>query len=278
MNDLDSVQAMQTNIEDDYILRIFSKLVQSKTNILYGLFNENHIVAMAGYTLYPGGYAMLGRLRSDMRYHSKGHATEILSYVKNKLEQDPSIKWIGANTNFNNKPARRVLEKIGFTQLTKLHSIPVKNKPLLSGTPGEVWTKVTTIQEKRQWLETIKENALGNVYPFECFYPFPFTQSLLPDQHLHESAFYQNPTNDRFLIIRNDQKGDWFAQVKYFWNDHFKQPGFWETVYQYIEEDPIEDLTPWLDFSEQGYANIPNIEAFDDQDAWVLYGKWTEHE
>ncbi|MDL4839317.1 GNAT family N-acetyltransferase [Aquibacillus rhizosphaerae] len=274
LEDQDIVRMMQTNIDDDYVLNIFPDLVQSNSNSVYGLFDDDHLLAIAGSSFFPGGYAMLGRLRSDKRYLSKGNATKILAYIKSELEKDPSITWVGANTNMENIPARRVLEKIGLQQVTRLHSLYLIDETLLNGTKGSVWQAVETIEEKRRLLQSLKqENALG-VYPYECYYPFPFSDNLLTDEHLNDSAFFQNQSKDRFLVIKKDQKRDWFAQVKYFWNDHFQQPGFWETVLAYTEQQPEEGIKPWVDFSQTGYERIPNLDTFKLSDGWVLYGKW----
>ncbi len=272
VDDIALVQQMETNIIDDYILRIFPELVQSHSNAVYGLFNQTNLVAIGGYTIFPGGYAMLGRLRSDQRYRLKGYGTEILSYIKKELERDPSINWIGANTNDANIAARRVIENLGLTKVTKLHSLPVTNKNIIGGRTGQVWKRIETLAEKKELIGSIEANALG-VYPFECYYPFPLTMELLTDEHLNQSHFFRNSSNDRFMVIKNDQKHEWFAQVKYFWNDHFEQPGFWNTVFAYTEQEP-EAIKAWIDFSQQGFDNIPTTDAFEITDAWILYGKW----
>ncbi|MCT2536017.1 N-acetyltransferase [Aquibacillus koreensis] len=267
------VQNMQTSVEDDYILHIFPDLVTSKTNNVYGLFQQDNLLAIAGASFYPGGYAMLGRLRSDTRFLAKGNATNILGYIKSELEKDPAIKWVGANTNLGNKAARRVLEKIGLDEVTRLHSYSVAEPDLVNGTAGAIWQPIHSIEEKRALLNGLTGNAT-TIYPYECYYPFPLTDQLLTDEHLEDSVFFQNPKQDRFMVIKKDQKRDWYAQVKYFWNDHFYQPGWWETVYHYVGQQPEEGIKAWIDFSEQGLGNIPNLEAFDVSDGWILYGKW----
>ncbi|MBM7571036.1 GNAT family N-acetyltransferase [Aquibacillus albus] len=277
IDDFELVQNMNTKVEDDYILHIYPNLVESNTHAMYGLFEQGQLLAIAGYSLFPGGYAMLGRLRSDKSLLSKGNATEILSKIKAELELNPSIKWIGANTNIGNKPARRVLDKIGFHPFTKLYSYPVKDKSLLQGRNGPIWNEVDSIKEKRALLESIKDHSPDGVYPYEIFYPFPFSSDLITDEKLQAATFYQNQTQDRFIVIEQDEKHEKFAQVKYFWDDHFEQPGLWDTAFHYINEQS-EPMRAWMDFSEKGYANIPNIDAFEVSDGWVLYGKWVAKE
>ncbi|GGM36076.1 hypothetical protein GCM10011351_22690 [Paraliobacillus quinghaiensis] len=273
LNDKLTVQQLQTNIEDDYVIKIFPDLVQSKMHAVYGLFENDTLITIAGYSLFPGGYAMLGRLRSDIRYHAKGYATKILNFIIEDLKTKPYINWIGGNTNIHNHAARRVLDKLELDEIKTLHSLSVKDANKLNGTPGDIWGAITSIAKKREVLTAYVNHNVIDVYPYECYYPFPFTQELVSDQHLAESTFYLNPTKDRLMIIKNDQKREWFAQVKYFWNDHFEQPGFWETVYHYIENNP-DQPRPWLDFSDQGFKQIPDYDAFDLSDGWILHGNW----
>ncbi|WP_112181805.1 MULTISPECIES: GNAT family N-acetyltransferase [Paraliobacillus] len=272
LHDQTSVQNLQTNIEDDYVVHIFPDLIENQTHAVYGVFENETLITIAGYSLFPGGYAMLGRLRSDIRYMAKGYATKILTFIIEDLKNDPSIKWIGANTNIHNHAAKRVLAKLELEQITTLHALPVREAKLLNGVKGDRWLKVVNPEEKRALLSSFADSQ-PLVFPYECYYLFPYTEALITDKHLAESTFYQNQTKDRFMIIRNDQKHEWFAHVKYFWDDAFEQPGFWETVYHYVEKES-KTLRPWLDFSQEGFNSIPNLEAFDVEDGWALYGNW----
>ncbi|GAA5417156.1 hypothetical protein Pryu01_02218 [Paraliobacillus ryukyuensis] len=272
LDDHELVTKMHTNIADDYVKNIFPDLVKSQTHGLFGWFQGEYLVSIAGYSLFPGGYAMLGRLRSDVRFRTNGYATKLLAHIIKTLTMNPEIKWVGANTNIHNHAARKVVDKLGMKEITKLHSYPVKEGREVKGLDGPVWNRVDDIKQKRQLLHWLKEeNALG-VYPYECFYPFPYTDELVTDEDLNQSTFYLNPTEDRFMVIKNDQKQEWFAQVKYFWNDHFQQEGFWNTVNQHVKVDPLQPKTR-IEFSEQGKQNIPNIDVFDVSDGWVLYGR-----
>ncbi|CQR46506.1 hypothetical protein BN1058_00767 [Paraliobacillus sp. PM-2] len=273
IDDYDLVRNMQTGIQDDYVLHIFPDLIQSKTQALFGWFDKNRLVSIAGYSIFPGGYAMLGRLRSDIRFRENGHATSLLAYIIDMLIHTSSVNWIGANTNIHNYRARKVLKKLHLDELTTLYSFPVKANTIIKGKEGEIWTKITSLTDKRKLIKQLKiENAL-HVYPFECYYPMPYSDALLTDEELAHSTFYLNPTNDRFMIIKNDQKREWFAHVKYFWNDHFEQAGFWNTINHHVNHDGLHPR-PWFDFSKEGVANIPNIKLFDVSDGWILYGKW----
>lgn len=274
INDFEALKQMETMIEDDYVVEIFPDLVQSDSQFVYGLFSKEQLLSVAGYTVFPGGFAILGRLRSDHRFLSKGYSTEILSYIMEKLKKDPAIVWIGANTNETNKAARRVLEKLGLQILTTFRSLTVAQPDLIRGSQGPVWHRITELSEKKALLtvDALKENAL-HMYPYECYYPLPLNNNIFTDEHLRKSAFFQSPDKSRLLIIKNDQKRDWYAQVKYFWNDHYEQPGFWETINAYLDEEP-NDIGVWIDFSVEAFKGLPNFAAFHIQDAWVQYGIW----
>lgn len=270
--DLNSVKAMKTNIENDYVIDIFERLVTSDNQAVYGLYSDNQLISIAGYTLFPGGYAMLGRLRSDIRVHGKGFATELLRYLIDHLKQDPTIVWIGANTNIKNNSARRVLKKLGFNEFKTLHGLPLIKPEKVLGAKGPIWSEIQDLREKRTVLDLLSQNSL-DVYPYECYYPFPFRQALLTDDDLHHTSFYHNPSRDRWLLIKKDFKKELYAQVKYFWNDHFIQPGFFETIAAYIERDK-EQPRAWIDFTPEGYQKIPDLSVFELSDGWVLYGEW----
>ena len=273
MKDFPMVEKMQTSVEDDYVLHIFPTLTESDAHSLFGLFHSGNLAAIAGYTLFPGGMAMLGRLRSDARYTAKGHATSLLAHLSRLLKKEPSVKWVGANTNERNKPARRVLQKIGLQEEATFHCATVPRLSRLQGTTGKVWKEVTSLQEKRYLLRQLQRKD-SIIFPYECYYPLPLTDSLLDDAYLESSAFYLNNEGTRFISIKNDQKQDLYAQVKYFWNDHFDQPGFWETVHTYLDQDSRKNLRVWVDFTPQGRWNIPDQTVFQFENPWVLYGQW----
>src|SRR5699024_6157755 len=72
---------IQTNIEDDYVRQSFQDLVTGP-NILYGLCADNELASIGGYSIYAEQLAMLGRLRSDVRFHGHGFATELMAYIR----------------------------------------------------------------------------------------------------------------------------------------------------------------------------------------------------
>ncbi|WP_181349623.1 GNAT family N-acetyltransferase [Thalassobacillus sp. CUG 92003] len=271
LQDYDALHAMQTGIEDDYVVRIFDRLVTSDVHELFGLFRNGHMLSVGGYSLFAEGrFAMLGRLRSDHRYLGQGMATELLSPIIEDLKQRPEVAWIGANTHVHNSSARRVLEKIGVQQGPQLHYLILTEPDKLNATPGAVWEPVQELTKKRALLRSLHQNALG-VFPYECYYPFPFDDALFTDAYLQTCSFYQSPDQQRFVVIQNDQKKYQYAHVKYFWNDHYEQPGFFETLRDHWQHNP-DNVGCWIDFSPEGYQNIQDLTPYEVKDPWVLYG------
>lgn len=270
--DLDNLKQMDTGIEDDYVLRIFPKLIESKEHEIFGLFQGEALVSVAGYTIFADKFAMLGRMRSDRRYTGKGYSTEVMTFIAELLRKDPDIHWIGANTQTHNYPAQRVIERSGMKPGPVHYYAILKAKIDHLGTKGQLWKKIDGLASKRILLSSLDYNAL-DAFPYECYYPLPFDKGLFTDDYLNECTFYINPAEDRFVIFRNDWKGDLHTHVKYFWDDHFQQPGFFETVYQNWAENP-EAAGAWVDFSETGYKNIPDPSLFEVQKPWLLYSRW----
>ncbi|RWZ54951.1 GNAT family N-acetyltransferase [Halobacillus fulvus] len=274
LQDYSTLQAMDTGIEDDYVVRIFDRLIDSDSHELFGLFQGPHMLAVGGYSLFgQNRFAMLGRLRSDRRYQQKGNATQLLLPVVDHLKQQEDIKWIGANTHLGNLPARRVLEKLGIEQGPVSHYLTLNKPELLSGhSPGPVWEQVLDIDHKRALLQSLESNALG-VFPYECYYPFPFDESFFTDDYLNATNFYVNDDRSRFVSIKNDTKKYDYSHVKYFWDDHYDQPGFFETLQDHWRQN-LDNIGCWIDFSDQGFKNIPDLSAYDVQEPWILYGSW----
>ncbi|MGP4073199.1 GNAT family N-acetyltransferase [Piscibacillus sp. B03] len=275
MSDLDLYKKMQTGIKDDYIIRIFDRLITSDEHQVYGLFVENDLVSIAGYTIFAEQYAMLGRLRSDLRYTGKGYATQLIQYVIEQIKKMPEIKWIGANTQRHNFSALRVLEKVQLPPLKALHASTLVNPERLNNTPGASWTPVTSLEEKREWVSSI-ENDSNIIFPYQAYYPFPASPNLFKDDEIKNWYFYKNPNEDRVLIVYYDQKKYDYAHVVYLWNDMFKQPGLWETVFEVHElfkEKYGEDIKIRTDLTDVSRKDTHD-DAFEIQDPWVLHGIW----
>lgn len=274
VEDLELYQKMQTGLDSDYMLRAFERLATPPDHQLFGLFIDGQLATIAGYSVFPGGYAMLGRLRSDQRFRGRGYATEINKFMIDYIKKSPEINWVGGYTNIENIPARQILKKLDIPELQTYHSLPLVQPDLLSGTPGVVWSSITDLAKKRRVLDFLSKDVL-KIYPLECYYPFPYRKELITDEKLVDTRFYHNENQDRWLLISDDVKGDNYAQVRYFWEDYFSQAGLFETVLADIEQSK-EPRKAWFDFTPEAFEKIPNKAAFDIQEAWILYGKFLD--
>ncbi|GAA0499414.1 hypothetical protein GCM10008986_28220 [Salinibacillus aidingensis] len=273
-NDFEYLTNMKTGIEDDYVVRIFQKLIHSDEHALYGLFDRNQMLTVAGYSIYLRQYAMLGRLRSDRRFLAKGNATELLKHIIRDLKERKDIKWIGANTEIHNKPALKVLEKLGFPSHPPLYPVKLNNGETVKGTAGPLWDQLETTEEKREILNLFEKSDF-EVFPYQCYYPFPYQDNFLTNEDLAESLFFANKDRTRFFIMKEDQKKELYAMVMYPWNDHFEQPGFWDTVMNQLETNFTEHRL-WIDFMQEGLDRAKNLDSFEIRKPWVLHGVWKE--
>lgn len=109
-DDLQALQDMDTGIDDDYVIRVFDR-ISTGNNRLFGLFHDGRLASIGGYTIFAGSYAMLGRMRSDVRFRGQSLSSRLMAHVRDAALDHPGIRFVGANTQEFNLPARRVLEK-----------------------------------------------------------------------------------------------------------------------------------------------------------------------
>ncbi|WP_188206638.1 GNAT family N-acetyltransferase [Alkalibacillus aidingensis] len=276
LDDADHLQNMQTGIEDDYVVRIFDRLIESDEHALYGLFTEGQLVSVAGYSVFKDQYAMLGRLRSDQRFLGNGYATTLIESIVDYLQKDDQIKWIGANTQLHNFPALRVLEKLRIPKLQLLHAATLFNRELLTTPEGETWKPLNTLEEKRKWINPLIQDS-DAIFPLEAYYPFPTSEALFSDEDINDWFMFENESRDRFVIVKFDQKRHQYAHVIYLWDDLFDQPGLWNTLDETLvdfKETFGDETYIRLDVPDETYEKIPNKDAFEFQDPWILHGYW----
>lgn len=271
-DDIQLLKAMDTGIENDYVLRVFDRLTQGP-NRMYGLFHDKQLITIGGTSIYAGTYAMLGRIRTDRHYKKKGFASEMMNYMKEEAFRDKKIQWVGANTQEENLPARRVMKKIGLAEYTMLHGALTKDTSMLVS--GAVpWSSVTKLQRKK---DLIKEVFIkpGAVFPYACYYPFPATADLFQDEDLDWWSFYENTDKSRFLITKPDQKKHHYLHTIYPWSDLTDQKGLWETIsrdYKQLAEQTGEETYIWMDLTPEEADILPENHAFELPSPWILHG------
>lgn len=272
LEDYPYLKAMETGIEDDYVVRIFERLVAGQ-NHLYGLFIGEHLASVCGYTLFGKSHAMIGRIRSDVRYRGKDLATQLTKYVLNVAKNDETIRWVGANTQEENLPARRVLEKLGLTVYSADYGATAQDLSMLENNNG-IWTEIKELSLKKSWVERLYIET-GAVFPYECYYPFPATRDLFTDEELAQWGFYENEESTRILITKKDFKKHDFLQAIYPWDDIMEQPGLWETIsadYRKLAEEAEGECFVWMDLTKQAAHSLPKNHSFTLSSPWMLYG------
>ncbi|MBY7143149.1 GNAT family N-acetyltransferase [Virgibacillus sp. NKC19-3] len=270
--DSPQVLALDTGIEDDYVKNIFERLVE-ENNHLFGLFQDGQLVSIAGYTIYARSYAMLGRLRSDRRFKGNGFSTSLLTHALHAAFHQPDIQWAGANTQEHNLPAQRVIEKNGLSNYATLHGAVTKDTSALTA-GAKPWNPVTNLQRKRDWINQTYVKS-GQVFPYECYYPFPASMELFQDEDLEQWAFYENNDQTRMLITKTDQKKNHYLHAVYPWSDITSQPGLWETIssdYESLKETTGEDTYIWMDVTKEEAQILPANHGFELPSPWILYG------
>ncbi|MFZ3579678.1 GNAT family N-acetyltransferase [Virgibacillus sp. DJP39] len=271
-NDYSHLESMDTGTDDDYVKRIFEKLI-SGNNRLFGLFLNGQMVSIGGYSIYAGKYAMLGRLRSDRRYKGNAYATELMSYMMNEAFQLNGIEWVGANTQEENSAARRVMEKIGLGTYSTLYSATTYDTSLFD-TGTKPWNPVTDLQQKKDWLSTMYDDD-SSVFPYECYYSFPASKELFQDNDLNQWSFYENDAKTRALITKTDQKKHHYLHVIYPWNDIISQKGLWETIdidYRKLMKQTDGETYIWVDLTKEQMQSLPENHQFELPSPWILYG------
>lgn len=271
--DLPSLQAMETGIEDDYVIRVFER-ISTGNNKLFGLFSNDQLVSVGGLTVFAKQYAMLGRMRSDLRFRGNDLSTHLMKKVMEEAFKMPEINWVGANTQEENIPAQRVLKKIGLTE----HHISygASARTLAGLEKGQaVWKPVDSISAKRQWLRRLYVESSA-VFPYECYYPFPATEEMFEDAKVAGWRFFENDKGDRVLITKHDVKKYNFLHAIYPFGDVMEQDGLWDTI-SFARDELSKEFPPglriWMDLTKQQAASLPDNHPFSMPSPWILFGK-----
>lgn len=272
IDDLPYLEAMETGIDDDYVKRIFNRLI-SGNNRLFGLFWDDQLVSVGGYSIFAKSYAMLGRMRSDLRFRGNALSTQLMSQVMEEAFKLPDIHWVGANTQEENSPARRVLQKICLTEHSTTHGATTKDVSMLE-TGAAAWREVQDLGRKKEWANQLYAET-GAVFPYECYYPFPASKDLFSDGNLKEWAFYENETATRVLITKKDFKRHNYLQAIYPWDDLMEQLGLWETIsaaYRKLSHENENETYIWMDLTKKQAGALPDGHSFKLPSPWILYG------
>ncbi|GAA0317617.1 GNAT family N-acetyltransferase [Oceanobacillus sp. FSL W7-1293] len=266
------MENMQTGIEDDYIIRIFETLCTGN-HVLFGLFYNNQLVSTAGYSIFASAYAMLGRLRSDIRYQGNGYSNRLTQYVLNQAFQTKGVEWAGANTQAHNTPAQKVLNKIHLEKQTEFYGCTANKLDGIPDTKG-AWREITDTEEKLKLLDTyhVKEHTF---FPLECYYPFPSSSKLFQAEQIKSWRFFQEGGLPP-LIAKKDTKKKVYLHAVYPYKDLFQRRGLWNTIAEAQHalqiQHPDKDVHVWIDIPASIIDQLPDEHPFELDSPWLLYG------
>lgn len=272
-DDLTYYEKMQTGLKDDYMLKVFDRITTGN-NYIYGLFVQDELVALSGFTVFKDYYAMLGRLRTDQRYRKNGYGTRIVAYSIEQSLAHPAVKWIGANTEQHNKAAQSLLRKVGLPPVKLLYAAQASSVEVLMDDSDE-WSELTDPNEKMNWIRrTYLHPAFDKkVFPLEAYYPFPVSEPMFEDT-LDKWHFFENKDKTRFVMMWEEYKGTNYLHVVYPWEDFMDQPGLFNTIQDalLLAQQNDSETTVWWDMSETDAALLPTHHPFDLPSPWILHG------
>ncbi|MER2063295.1 MAG: GNAT family N-acetyltransferase [Alkalibacterium sp.] len=272
--DVSYYRNMQTGLSEDYMLWAFHRISEG-ANYLYGLFIDEQLVALSGFTLFKKHFAMLGRLRTDERYRKNGYGTRIVQYSLEQALTHPEVTWIGANTEQHNKASQAVLRKIGIPPVKLLYAAQAESLNDLIKSDDIRWKEVIDKTKKTNWLKRTYLNPSFDkkIFPLEAYYPFPASEELF-EGSLDDWRFYENEDGSRYVIVWEEYKGTNYLHVVYPWHDFMEQPGLFKTIQLELEaaQENNSKTKVWWDLSETEAALLPTAHPFDLPSPWILHG------
>lgn len=261
-------EQMETAIEDDYILKIFPRLVEEGA---IGFFIGNRLVSLAAVTIFAEKYAILGRLRTDVRERGKGYSTILLRHLLKEVRMRKELKWVGLTTRANNFPVHRIANKLGMKKIWAFRICRMTaegERALATRGTGNGWRKITNIHEVKKSLQKLKNSPRPPaIFPYSAYYPLPFDPDLWDDAYLETCLCLQK--DDRIVLCAPEDKGESYFHVKYFGKDPFASDSFWPLLVPLAKK---AGRRLWIDLPENSkeIENIPE-NGFEQQE-WTLWG------
>lgn len=265
------IRGMETGIENDYIIRILSSLLDEEP--VYGAFIDDELVGFASYGVYGNSFAILGRLRTAIPYRGLGIARQLLSHLIQIIKTNDKIEWVGLTTLDENIPVHRIAGKLGMDHISSYYSCIMAHNQSIGGKIEQHWKEIVSLKEKSkiisQWFPSIEENTL-KMFPYACYYPIKHDLRVLDDNYLNQCLMYRLDEKQRFIMAMRDEKRVPYFHIKYFWDDLYLHK---EILQRLIRQSKEENRLLWIDLSEAGYKNWENHNLFSSVEKWKLYGQ-----
>lgn len=237
--DYEHVKGMVTNIEDDYIIRIFSHLVEQ--DLLVGYFINSKLVGLAGLTIFEDEVAILGRLRTHVRYRGKGIATSLMEVLIDHAYKSDRVKWVGYATEKDNLSANSLSSKLNMVTKAEIISARVSPGTVIGVDSGGPFKKIDSLPSKQRKLAANAKESQFTFFPYAIYYPLPYIPDL-SDLYISNIEMYSSKAGDFFLM--RDEKGASYLHLKLFDLTLLKSKAMWKIVNRIAHE---EQRTIWLD-------------------------------
>ncbi|WP_347549862.1 GNAT family N-acetyltransferase [Pseudalkalibacillus hwajinpoensis] len=260
--DKEIVSSMETGIEDDYVIRIFLKLVEE--DCVIGYFQDQMLVGIAGVTIFESEAAVLGRLRTHRNFQGQGIATMLMNRLKNDAFLEPGVTWTGYATERNNVPGNRLAKHLQMDLEASLVSSRIS--------PGDVvgWNEELSFQhessreEKRKCLIENDQCRKLSFFPYSIYYPLPYAPHL-SHTYVDSLEMYRSDAGSFFLM--KEEKGASYLNIKVWDEQVLYSKSMWEIVNEQAEQ---EARLIWVDLP----SNLArSFEAKSHQTVWNLYGQ-----
>ncbi|MBN8207973.1 GNAT family N-acetyltransferase [Bacillus sp. NTK071] len=259
--DIEDVIGMETGIEDDYVIRIFSKLIEE--DYMLGYFEGDTLVGIAGITIFEEEVAVLGRLRTHMNYRGRGIASTLMKQLKEEAFHSLGMQWVGYATEKHNKAGNRLARNLQMNFEATIVSSRISPNAVAGTYDTQPYRFDFSRESKNKYLEEFSQNEDLPFFPHSIYYPLPYVPTLTTS-YLDTIEMYQNDLGT-FMIMK-EEKGASYLHVKV-WNErtlHSKE--MWQIVNAEAER---EARSIWIDLPTY---QAKSLEAQSHQTIWHLYG------
>lgn len=253
---------MKTNIHNDYILRIFPRLVEQES--LLGYFENDRLIGIAGLTVFENEIGILGRLRTDVTYRGRGIATSLMKELIQNAYMSDSMKWVGYATEMDNTPANELSKNVNMSIKSKLVSARVRPGEIAGMDDRLVFKSMTDPLMKRSELINSFEESKFSFFPYEIYYPLPYIPSL-SNLYMEKLEMYSSGGGSFFLM--RDEKGDSYLHVKLFNAHLLTSKPMWNIINKIAND---EGRTIWIDLPKE-HADL--LEEPFQKTVWHLIGQ-----
>ncbi|NGP46622.1 GNAT family N-acetyltransferase [Bacillaceae bacterium SIJ1] len=205
-SDIIEYEKMDTALTDDYLKNAFVPLTKTPSNQLFGLWSDERLEAIAGYTQFAD-FAMIGRLRTAVSARGKGYGKQILAHALSAALSVPEIRLVGSYTAKDNEPAKAVLRSLGLSIRETVYTCKIKQM-LVNENATDSWTRVKSPSNYEAWIAS-SQNPPSTV-TIEAYFPFPGENSQAFQVFSQQSVCYMHQQTGAQALFTFDEKDNDF--------------------------------------------------------------------